>query len=141
MILEEALAIDVKVYGKQHRETAAVLNSLGQIHRFMGELALSQQLLVEALQIRRLLFGDLDLSVGASLNNLAELHREMRNYQVVGCMVMDNACMHDDDDRYIGDDDHSFTHTHYITTGSNQVPSPVYRGFRECGRGGPPGDH
>lgn len=93
MILEEALAIDVKVYGKQHRETAAVLNSLGQIHRFMGDLSLSQQLLVEALQIRRLLFGDLDLLVGASLNNLAELNREMRNYQVVGCMVMDNACM------------------------------------------------
>jgi len=88
VILEEALAIDVKVYGKQHRETAAVLNSLGQIHRFMGDLALSQQLLVEALQIRRLLFGDLDLSVGASLNNLAELNREMRNYQVVDCMVM-----------------------------------------------------
>ena len=107
MILEEALAIDVKAYGKQHRETAAVLNSLGQIHRFMGDLVMSQQLLLEALQIRRLLFGDLDLSVGASLNNLAELHREMRDYQV-GCDEW-STCMHgrqwhagmEDDDHYI----------------------------------------
>ena len=84
--LEEALAIVVKAYGRQHKDTAAVLNSLGQIHRFMGDLALSKQLLLEALQVRRVLFGDLDLSVGASLNNLAELHREMRDYQVIPSM-------------------------------------------------------
>ena len=128
MILEEALAIDVKAYGKQHRETAAVLNSLGQIHRFMGDLVMSQQLLLEALQIRRLLFGDLDLSVGASLNNLAELHREMRDYQV-GCDEW-STCMHgrqlhacmEDDDHYITISlTHYITHSLYIT--HNRKPS------------------
>lgn len=80
-VLNEAMAICIAVYGKEHATSAEVINNLGIIYRQQGDLDKGYALLMAALRLRRGLFGDLDLHVGATLNNIAELLREKKEFQ------------------------------------------------------------
>ena len=80
-VLDEAMAIAIGAFGKDHVLTAEIMNNLGMVYRQMGDLDKAQALLMEALRLRRGLLGDLDIAVGATLNNLAELLRERQDYQ------------------------------------------------------------
>jgi serine/threonine protein kinase/Flp pilus assembly protein TadD len=70
-----ALAINVRVFGANGKETAAALNDLGVTFWREGRLTEAEAAHREALAIRRRVFGNRHPDVASSLNNLANVYR------------------------------------------------------------------
>ena len=72
--MEQALAIDKKVFGDEHPNVASDLNNLAVLlEKGFGNYEESYKLKKESLAIRKKVFGDEHPSVAESLNNLAQL--------------------------------------------------------------------
>jgi tetratricopeptide (TPR) repeat protein len=74
-LYERALAINEKVFGPEHSETAASLNNLGLLLWAQGDLAGARPLHERALAIREKVLGPEHPDTANSLNNLALLLR------------------------------------------------------------------
>ncbi|VAW42744.1 hypothetical protein MNBD_CHLOROFLEXI01-3218, partial [hydrothermal vent metagenome] len=70
---EQALAINQKVLGEAHPDTASSLNNMGALLRAMGQLAEARPFYEQALAIRQKVLGDAHPDTARSLNNLAVL--------------------------------------------------------------------
>jgi tetratricopeptide (TPR) repeat protein len=74
---ERALAIQEKVLGGEHPNTATSLNNLGDLLRAMGDLAGARPYLERALAIREKVLGREHPDTAQSLNNLGSLLQDM----------------------------------------------------------------
>jgi serine/threonine-protein kinase len=71
-LLEEALELRRELYGREHAEVAASLNSLADLRMELGQYAAAEHLFREALEVRRRLFGTESVEVAESLNDLGK---------------------------------------------------------------------
>jgi tetratricopeptide (TPR) repeat protein len=75
LLYERALAIQKKVSGPEHPNTAVILNNLGELFRVQGDLAAAGPLLKRALAINELALGPEHPITAMSLNQFAALLR------------------------------------------------------------------
>jgi len=78
--VEEALAIDEKVFGLKHPQVTKDLILLGLFYRLLGNSRKAESLYQRALAIREKAFGPEHPDVAKSLNNLAMLYQNIGNY-------------------------------------------------------------
>ena len=78
--VEEALAIDERVFGLEHPQVTKDLIILGLFYRLLGNSRNAESLYKRALSIREKAFGPDHPDVAHSLNNLAILYQELGNY-------------------------------------------------------------
>ncbi|MDP1563453.1 MAG: tetratricopeptide repeat protein [Pirellulaceae bacterium] len=76
-LLEEALAIQSKVLGKEHPDYANSLNNLAILQHYMGRYELALPLFEESLDITHKFLGKEHPEYATGLNNLALLHQKM----------------------------------------------------------------
>jgi CHAT domain-containing protein/Tfp pilus assembly protein PilF len=77
---EKALALAPKVYGSQHKETAALMNSLALLYRDEGQYATAEPLFLQSLQIRESKLGKDHPFLTYSLLPLAWLYYHQGQY-------------------------------------------------------------
>jgi tetratricopeptide (TPR) repeat protein len=70
-LLKEALAMEQRLVGDRHAQTALYLNNLAQVLQLKGDLAGAESTFRQALGIQRALLGDTHPDVANTLNNLA----------------------------------------------------------------------
>lgn len=80
-LLENALAINRRLFGNEHQEVAASLNLLGMLFMEKGDYARAEPMFTDALAINRGQLGNKDLRVAANLNNLGVLALHKGAYQ------------------------------------------------------------
>ncbi len=74
---EQALAIDQKVFGEAHPDTATCFNNLGGLLHAMGDLKGARPYYAQALAIRRKMLGEIHPDTANSLNDLGVLLQAM----------------------------------------------------------------
>lgn len=79
-VLEHALGITEKKLGRDHLDTARILNTLAALYDVQGRYAEAEPLYKRALDIIGRTFGDRPYSIAATLNNLAKLYQSHRRY-------------------------------------------------------------
>ena len=77
---EQALAINRKVLGEEHPDTAQSLNNLGALLRATGDYAAARPYYEQALAIRKKVLGEEHPDTASSLNNLGALLRATGDY-------------------------------------------------------------
>jgi tetratricopeptide (TPR) repeat protein len=77
LLYERALAIDEKVFGPEHPETAAALNNLASLLEAQGDLVGARPLSQRALEIAEKALGPEHPNTAIALNNLAGILREL----------------------------------------------------------------
>jgi len=73
-MLERALAIEERAYGRDHTSVAATLMNLGNAHGDLGDHAKKRDMLERALAIKERAYGRDHTSVAATLMNLGNAH-------------------------------------------------------------------
>jgi tetratricopeptide (TPR) repeat protein len=79
-LAEKLVALAKRTKGNGDPDTAASLNTLGQLYRAIGDYAKAEPPLKEALEIRQKVLGQDNADIATSLNNLAMLYRAMGDY-------------------------------------------------------------
>jgi tetratricopeptide (TPR) repeat protein len=77
---EQALAINQKVYGEEHPETAKSLNNVGSRYGDLGEHRKALAYKERALAIRQKVYGEEHPETASSLNNVGRSHSELGDY-------------------------------------------------------------
>jgi tetratricopeptide (TPR) repeat protein len=77
---EQALAINRKVLGEEHPDTANSLNNLGGLLQNMGDYTGARPYYEQALAIRKKVLGEEHPDTATSLNNLGELLQALGDY-------------------------------------------------------------
>jgi tetratricopeptide (TPR) repeat protein len=72
-LYRQALAIDLRLHGEQHADTARTLSGLGSLLYLESRYSEAEPLMRRALAIRRAVFGDRHAKVAESSGNLATL--------------------------------------------------------------------
>merc|ERR1712136_226998 len=78
-LLERALNIQVKHYGRDNIHVAATLTGLGDVHRNLGDSVKAKDVLLRALNIQVKHFGQDHFDVAVTLTNLGEVYRRLGN--------------------------------------------------------------
>ncbi|NGY95471.1 hypothetical protein NEOC84_001391, partial len=78
---QKALAIDLKLFGKNHPKVAACYNNLGQIYQDQGNLEKAADYTQKALAIDLKLFGENHPKVAICYNNLGQIHQDQGNLE------------------------------------------------------------
>ncbi|HEU4321779.1 MAG TPA: tetratricopeptide repeat protein [Roseiflexaceae bacterium] len=79
-LYERALAINERVLGPDHPETAATLHNLASLHQNQGEYDQARPLYERALAIKERVLGPGHSSTATTLHNLAWLHQNQGEY-------------------------------------------------------------
>ena len=78
---EQALSIDLEVYGERHPQVAIFLNNLGEVWRKLGEYQKAIDYYEQALSIDREVYGERHPDVARDLNNLGLAWKSLGEYQ------------------------------------------------------------
>jgi len=80
-LIERALAIHEKVFGKEHPDVATSLNNLAELHKTQGDYEQAKPLYERSLAILEKVHGKEHPLVTTSLNNLAALYYSQGDYE------------------------------------------------------------
>jgi tetratricopeptide (TPR) repeat protein len=69
------LAISEKVFGKEHLNTAATYNDIGEVYRMLGNYELALEYNVKALVVREKVFGKEHQTTSQTYNNIALVYK------------------------------------------------------------------
>lgn len=78
--LEKALLHGTRHYGAESRESAWVLNLLGEVHCYLGNFELSQSLLEKSLAIRQKIYPPFHVDISKSYYRLGMLWKALHKY-------------------------------------------------------------
>jgi CHAT domain-containing protein/Tfp pilus assembly protein PilF len=79
-LLKEALRTRLKIFGREHPDTATSLTNLAGIYILIGDYTKAEPLFKEALEIRQRMLGPEHPDTATSLNNLADLYEDIGDY-------------------------------------------------------------
>ena len=79
--IEQALAIQQKVLGEEHPDTAKSLNDLAGLYQAQGKYEQAEPLYQQALAIRQKVLGEEHPDTAKSLNDLAALYQAQGKYE------------------------------------------------------------
>ncbi len=89
-LARESLALERRLYGEQHEETATTLRRLGLALKEMGELTEAEGFVRESVAMRRRLFREPDAALVESVNQLATLLHERGEYDAAEALFREN---------------------------------------------------
>lgn len=80
VVAERCLELSIKLYGKNHSETATLYNNIGAVYDSKGDYDTALEKYNKALDIRKQVLGDNHPSTATSYNNIGAVYYHKGNY-------------------------------------------------------------
>ena len=77
---EQALFIQIKIYGEHHGNVAAIYSNLGRVYSDLGKYSQAKETLEKALFIQKEIYGEHHGNVAVSYSNLGLVYRDLGQY-------------------------------------------------------------